>query len=86
MTGDEVAQLGPIRPEHATGGWRLEGDHLGRWRLAKQFGDTKVLIVPVASGAIAWTILRDGHVVRAASERDVETAKSRGAEWIAKQR
>ncbi len=82
---DAVDQLGPIRPEHAIDGWRLEGDDLGRWRLVKHFGSTVAMIVPTAS-AIAWMILVGGKVTRAASERDIETAKTNAAAWIAKQR
>lgn len=83
---DAIDQLGPIRPEHATDGWRLEGDDLGRWRLVKHFGSTQAMIVPTSAAVVAWTILEGGKVIRAASEQHVDAAKSAAAEWIAKQR
>jgi hypothetical protein len=83
-TAETSPDLGPIRPEHATDGWRLEGDDHDRWRLAKRFGDTVAMVVPTAS-AIAWTLLKSGKVIRAASEQDVETAKAHATAWIAKQ-
>jgi len=82
---DEVSLLGPIRPEHAVDGWRLEGDDLGRWRLVKRFGDAVAMIVPTTSSPISWMILKGRKVVRAASEQDVETAKAHAAAWITKQ-
>jgi hypothetical protein len=83
MTGGEGAQLGPIRPEHAVNGWRLEGDDNGSWCLVKHVGRARGKIRPATAQAVSWTIYgMDGALIREASERYVAVAMANAETWL----
>lgn len=82
MTGD-VMDLGPIRPEHATGGRRLDGDESGRWLAFPLSADYQVRIYATTATTVARTASDGrGRVVREASARDVDDAKAAVDRWI----
>lgn len=85
MTGD-IVDLGQIRPEHATDGWRLDGDEHGWWLTFPLTGGYHVRIYPTTATTVAWSA-GDGHqVLREASARNVDDAKSAVDQWIRKER
>jgi hypothetical protein len=82
MSGD-IARLGPIRPEHACGGWRLEGDDRGGWSLSKRVGDAVAKIRPTTPTTVSWGVYAaDGRMLREASWDDVAEAKALADKWI----
>lgn len=77
-------ELGPIRPEHACGGWRLDGD-LDRWALTKPVGALIAKVYATTPTTVAWSVHRaDGRMLRGASWDDVEEAKTLALNWIRK--
>jgi hypothetical protein len=83
MTGDEVVQLGPIRPEHACDGWRLGGDEANGWCLYRPVGDLVAKVHGTTATTCAWGIYRpDGTMIREASWDDVDEAKALADKWI----
>lgn len=81
MTGG-VIDLGPIRPDHATDGWRLDGDEYGWWLATTFPGGWLARIYATTPTTVAWTMFRDGAMVREESARDVDTAKAHVKQWI----
>jgi len=80
--GDGVL-LGPIRPEHVGDDWRLEGDERGGWWLSRPVGDLSVKIYATTPTTCAWSIYRaDGWMLREASSRNVDEAKTAAVAWI----
>jgi len=78
--------LGPIRPEHAAGGSKLEGDDRGRWFLSKSTGRALARIQATTPTTCSWGIYRpDGQMIREASARCVDSAKSAVDTWIQEQ-
>ncbi|MBF6328502.1 hypothetical protein [Nocardia transvalensis] len=83
MSTGEVVHLGPIRPEHVSDGWRLEGDESGGWWLSKRLGDRVATIRGTTPTTCAWSVYRaGGRLLREASSYDVEEAKALADEWI----
>lgn len=80
--------VGPIRPEHATGGWTLKGDHSGRWYLSKPAGHgTLARIMATGTDTCAWGIYHpDGRMIREASAESVQDAKALAQRWIQENR
>lgn len=79
MNGDD---LGLIRPEHARDGWRLDADNTG-WGLTKPLPDGgRARIRPTTPTTVSWSVYApNGHMLREASGRDVEAAKSAAVQW-----
>ncbi|WP_068005813.1 hypothetical protein [Nocardia pseudobrasiliensis] len=74
--------FGPIRPEHATDGWALAGGP-AEWWLTKNFGDYRARVKATTRTTCAWRIGRqDGSLLREASARSVDDAKTSADEWI----
>lgn len=75
--------LGPIRPEHITDEWRLDGDDR-RWWLARTLPDGRhVRIYATTPTTTTWSVTDAcGRVLREASELEVEAAKSAVKQWI----
>jgi hypothetical protein len=83
MNGGEIVRLGPIRPEHATGGWKLKGDDRGRWFLSKPAGPNIAPIQATTATTCAWGIYRaNGRMLREASAKDVGQAKAAADAWV----
>lgn len=78
---DDTARLGPIRPEHATDGWRLEGDE-GGWWLSKRIGAVEAKIRATTPRTLSWRIDAGGEFMREASAADVYHAKTMVDDWV----
>lgn len=76
-------ELGPIRPEHAGDGWRLEGDERSGWYLARRIYSLVGQIKGASPTSCVWTVYSgDGRVLRKAICDDVDAAKADGEEWM----
>lgn len=76
-------ELGPIRPEHAGDGWRLEGDERRGWYLARRLYTLRAQIKGSSPTSCVWTVYAgDGHVLRKATYNDVDKAKEDGEKWM----
>lgn len=74
--------LGPIRPEHAVAGWRLDNDGTG-WGLSRWVEGHRAQIRPTTSATVSWTVYGPGgDVLREASAHDVDDAKSAADQWL----
>lgn len=79
---NEPAALGPIRPEHATDGWRLEGDSRG-WCVSKRVGAMIAKVRGTTPTTCVWGVYEaGGRMLREASSNDVEYAKTTATLWI----
>ncbi|MFI5776905.1 hypothetical protein [Nocardia sp. NPDC051570] len=79
------APFGPIRPEHATDGWALAGGP-AEWWLTKDFGALHGRVKASTRSTCTWRIGRpDGSLMREASARSVDDAKTSADEWIREQ-
>ena len=73
--------FGPVRPEHASDGWKLAGGP-AEWWLIKTFGTYHARITGTTSTTCAWLVSRpDGGLVREVSARGVEDAKAAADAW-----
>ncbi|MBF6333459.1 hypothetical protein [Nocardia transvalensis] len=80
----DTMPYGPIRPEHATGSWRLEGDER-EWWLWKPLGADRVQVKAATATTCVWSVVRAGGYLlqEAPPARDVEDAKAQADYWIA---
>ncbi|MBF6332344.1 hypothetical protein [Nocardia transvalensis] len=73
---------GPIHPEHGTDGWELRGIAGQDW-LVKDYPRCLGRIRPTTPNTCAWTISgMDGRMLREASSRSVDDAKSQADAWV----
>ncbi|MEG8177666.1 hypothetical protein [Nocardia terpenica] len=73
---------GLIRPEDATGGWELAGCP-EEWWLTRNFGELDARIKATTPTTCSWWIGRpDGSLVREASVRSVDEAKSAAEAFV----
>ncbi|WP_024805591.1 hypothetical protein [Nocardia sp. BMG51109] len=76
-----MSDLGPLRPEHATDEWRLDGDE-NSWWLSKHADSLVAKIRPTTPTTCAWGIYTtDGRMIREASVTCVDVAKQAVDEW-----
>lgn len=76
-------ELGPIRPEHAGDGWRLEGDERRGWYLARRWYSLRAQIKGSSPTSCVWTVYAsDGRVLCKALSDDVAKAKRDGEKWM----
>jgi hypothetical protein len=74
--------FGPIRPEHASGGWQLGGDE-SEWWLWKNTDEVRATVRATAHTTCSWRIGDpDGTLLREAPAADVEAAKSAADAWL----
>lgn len=74
--------LGPIRPEHARNGWRLEGDNRTGWQLTKRLdGGLVAKVAATTETTVAWSVYRGGHLLREASALYVRAAQAAAVTW-----
>lgn len=80
--GASEGPFGPIRPEHACDGWELAGD-AAEWWLTRRYGCYRACVTGTTKTTCAWQIsATDGSMIREASARSVDDAKSAADAWV----
>ncbi|MCM6774958.1 hypothetical protein NDR87_26295 [Nocardia sp. CDC159] len=74
--------FGPVRPEHATGGWELDGDER-EWSLVKPVGELRLRVKADTRTTCSWRIGGpDGVLMRHGPAAGVEEAKAEAERWV----